>query len=164
MISFTSDSFTDCEVNVGLPGATKVYCVQTCEPWPDGQPGADWAWDEPLGHYICELKDPESKHGLEDDDGIEKIVSDMDAGTYYWGLVNQLEGTLAHHGPSQSGARGFFALVCIDGVIQPDWGAAIDSFSSILRIQGHDIEAAIVNLTMWDEFLEPRKAWRVPLS
>jgi len=161
--SFTNNSFRDGEVNVEIPAATVIYCVQTQKPWPKGEPGADWAWDEPSGHFVCELKDPEGAHGLEDVDGVENIVDQMETGTYYWGLIRQFEGTLAHHPPSNGGAKGFFTLLCIDGILQPDWGAAIDSFSSILRIHEHDIEAAIVNLSLWDEFLQPRKAWRTSL-
>lgn len=159
--SFTGKSFTDNEIHVELPNSIQVFDVQNYSPWPKGEPGADWAWDESDGHFVCEVKDPESQHGLEDRDGIERIVDQLRQGTYTWSLVKQYEGTVRNHPPSSKGADCFIALVCIDGQLNPDWGFAAAALEAAMTSSGHSIPTFIVNIRLWNQYLVPRIARRI---
>ena len=162
MASHTSNSFEDGELRATLPAATAVYDVEQSDEIPTGTPHVDWAWDEPPIHFLCELKDPESRWALEDVNGIDKMRLNLSVPSYQSRLARKAWETTVYHTPSKREPRIYVVVVAIaslDGAVLDAAGQIITGATTDL---GNTIPTIVVNLARWNVRLAPRTLERAP--
>lgn len=168
--SMASISFQDGELKIDLPTATVVYYIERYVPFPKGVAHVDWAWEEMNKqkerlHVLCELKDPESRYGLEDPSGVANLRTEL---AIPGAFSDKLKRTIDHHAPSQKTPRIYIILLGIEALTEVECDTAQNIILRDMEYLGTPMEAVhIVNIKMWNDKAENKyfsmnKVSRVP--
>ncbi len=167
-------SLHDGELLITLPaGFLLVHVDDNKAPWSKGWEGrkVDWAWQEPNGLYLCELKDPEctdaGAHPQPEGRGshVGKIIDELRGNDYANVLAQKACRTLAQlpHAKADSNYR----YLIVAAISVPDFTAAVamaaaDNVRRHMVQLGNDMPVVVLNIEQWNTQLQPRTLKRVP--
>jgi len=154
--SYGSSWFHDGQLFAKLPDATAVYDIEQETGPLEDLPHVDWAWDEPLLHFLCELKDMESPWALEDVDGIETKIKQLADRQYLSYLARKAHHTGIQHAPSKRSPRVYVVVMAIEQLNAAVFDTAEQGMIRALGEMGEIVPTIVVNIDRWNKKLGPR--------
>lgn len=167
-------SFHDGELLITLPaGFVLLHVDDDKAQWSKGWSGrkVDWAWQEPDGLYLCELKDPECTDagahprpvGL--GSHVDKIIDELSGSDYANLFAKKACSTLAQL-PHAKDATNYRYLI-VAAISVPDFTGAVamaaaDNVRRHMAQLGNDMPVVVLNIEQWNTQLQPRTLKRVP--
>ena len=165
--------FHDEELLVTLPSASfLVHVDDNNATWTKKWVGSkvDWAWQEPEGFYLCELKDPECKGALlhpqptgkpsHADITINKLIGE----TFPDEFAANVRDTLANQPHAKAATN--IRYIVVAAISHSNFMSAVamtagDIIKRDLAKMQIDIPVVVLNIAEWNAQLAPRKLDRV---
>ena len=166
--------FHDEELLVTLPNAwILIHVDDNGAPWAKGWQGTkvDWAWEEPGGFFLCELKDPEcsgaSTHPATagQPTHIQKTINKLSGTAFPNEFASNVKDTIANQPYAKAAAN--YKYIVVAAISDPNFNAAVAGPAGLV-IERHlfqlgvPMPVLVVNIAEWNAQLSPRTLQRVP--
>lgn len=166
--------FHDDELLATLPNASFLIHVDDNKaPWTSAWVGSkvDWAWQEPGGFYLCELKDPECAGAVANPrpagqlTHVAATVAKLTNASFPNDFAKNVVDTLANQPHAQSASN--LRYIVVAAISHKNFNSTValpasDVIKKHLLKMGLDIPVAVLNIDAWNSQLAPRTLKRVP--